>query len=492
MQVTFGEWLPDLPPQANPGLVTAKNCLPYATHYEGLPSVVNYTATPLAQRCRGFIYAKDNTGNAYSFAGDISDLYKLSGVTWTVASRTADYSTANADNWEFAQWGETVVATNYTDDVQTIALTGSNFAALSGSPPKARHLAVVRDFMVLGNCLDYSSGASVPNRVHWSAFNDNTSWTPAAATQCDFQDLYGEAGWIQRVIGGEFGLIFQERAITKMTYIGSPWIFQFDRIVSNQGTPCPNSVIQHGTNVYFLGQDDFYLFNGVGIQGIGGNRVYNTFIADYDPSYYYRVSAAVDPINPFIIWAYPSKTATGGNPDKLLIYNYQSQKWAFAEINVEILCTQQQAGYTLDGLDALSATYATLDLLPESLDSRIWMGGALNMGAFNTDHNLASFTGNDMTAVFETGERQLIPGKRALITNTRPSVDGISASVSVAISSRNRAKDAVTTSSPVVVNSEGEAPIMNEARYHRFKVTVADNFDKALGLEVEASPGGQY
>jgi hypothetical protein len=45
---------------------------------------------------------------------------------------------------------------------------------------------------------------------------------------------------VQKVVGGEYGLVFQERAVWKMTYIGSPVIFQFDLIERSRGAFAPS------------------------------------------------------------------------------------------------------------------------------------------------------------------------------------------------------------------------------------------------------------
>jgi hypothetical protein len=196
----------------------------------------------------------DKDGNSFNYAGDISDLYRLADTTWTNATRatSGNYSVAEEDFWEFAQWGERVLATNFVNDIQAITAGASNFATLAGTPPKARHMAVVRDFLVLGNVTDYSTGASVANRVHWSGFNNIETYEPAAATQADYQDLQGSGGHVQKVVGGEYGIIFQERSIWRMTYVGSPLVFQFDEVERGRGTPVPGSVVNYGSTIFYL------------------------------------------------------------------------------------------------------------------------------------------------------------------------------------------------------------------------------------------------
>jgi hypothetical protein len=489
MIIPFGEYLPDLPAHENPGLIVAKNCLPHSASYKGLPAPVEYS-TAISESCRGFFSAQDKDGNAYSYCGDVSDLYRLSDASWTGATRASggDYQTALADRWEMVKWGERVIATNYTDAVQEITMGSSNFVPLAGTPPRARHAAVVKDFLVLGNCHSFSTSAKTTNRLHWCGINDVETWEPSAATQADYQDLQGNGGWIQRIIGGQYGTVFQERSIWRMTYIGSPLVFQFDEIEPGKGTGSPGSVVVRGSTIFYLGLDNFYRHDAGMSTPISNDRVYKTFLADYDPSYYYNVTASVDPVNPYIFWAYPGVGNTGGRANRVLVYNAEVNRWAIADLEIEAFGQMQAEGYTLEGLDAVSSS---LDALPFSLDSRVWAGGALNLSAFNSDHRLVNFTGTAMDATFETGEKNLAKkGGRAYVRNSRPIVAG--GTISVQIGKRDLLNQSASFGSAISVNSDGECPTDSEGRYHRFKVNTTGDFEHAQGLDVEAVSVGRY
>jgi hypothetical protein len=490
--IPLGDYLPDLGPFGNPGCTVAKNALPFNGYYSCVKNPVDYSSNSLSGTARGFISTRDDSGVAYAYAGDISALYRLSNLTFSDASRTSggDYNLQSDDAWEFVKWGDKVVATNYTDDLQVITMGASNFAALAGSPPRARHMAVVRDFLVLGNVTDFSDSSSAKtSRVHWSGFNNIETWEPSIATQADFQDLRGEGGWVQRIIGGEYGVIFQERSIQRMTFIGSPLVWQFDEVERGKGTPAPWSVIQAAGKIYYLGQDDFYMFTGVSTP-IGHSRVYKTFIKDLDESYYERIWAGADPKLQIVYWLYPGANNNNGTPNKMLVYNWGIDKWAGPwELELDLLCQVQAEGYTVETLDNINTS---LDALPFSLDSREYMGQALNFAAFNTSNTLQTFEGTDMTATFETGDRQPFKGRRALITNSRPLVEGDSASPSVAISSRGKLNESATFGSAVSINADGECPVIREGRYLRTRVNIVGGFTHAQGVEVQAESGGEY
>jgi hypothetical protein len=484
--LAFGEYLPDVASLDNPGLIEAKNTIPLNGYYQAVKSPVFYSGA-MGNRALGMISTRNSTGTAYTYTGDQKKLYTLNGQEMTAAF-TASVSCGTAESWEFSQYGDKVVATNYNSSMYGIAMGGSAFASLTACSIRSRHIDIIKSFLIAGNTTDYSSGAAVPNRVHWSGYDNINTWTPSLSTQSGFYDLQGVGGWIQKVIGGEFGLVIQERSIWRMTYVGPPVIFQFDEIEPGSGTPCPNSIARKGTKIAYLGQDGFYIWEGTS-NNIGQSRVYKTFYNDWQREYTRSVWAASDANNPIFYWAYPGSGAVAGIPNKILAYNYAMNKWSGPiEITAEILGQFIASGYTLDGLDALGYT---LDTLPYSFDDRVWMGGASSMAIVNTNHRIATLSGNPLMATLSMGEKQIIPGRRALITNVRPLVDSTSASLSLVVTGRDKLSDTKTEHTYTAING-AEFNTGDENRYIGFKLNISGDFSNAQGLEIDAMPGGAY
>ena len=483
MFLKFGEYLPDLPALNNPGMVTAKNVLPKTDSYGQFPSLVSsYDA--LTARCQGAFSARDADGTAFNFAGDASKLYNLISSAWDNASKVGGYTTGNTERWFYTQYGRRVLATNFADAIQSFTMgTSSDFSDLTGSPPKARYITTVKDFVLLGNINDSVAGV-VPNRVQWSGLGDPTTWTPSAATQSDYQDLDSAAGWVMQVVGGEYGTVFQERAINRMTYVGSPLVFQFDAVEQGRGTQAPASVVKVGGFIFYLGLEGFYVFNGQTSEPIGAGKVDKTFYSDLDQNYLDRISGIADPINKLIFWSYPGSGNTGGRANKMLTFNYApnaQKRWSYAEVDCETLVNSLAPSYTLDGLDSISGS---LDALPYSLDSRLYTGNQSALSAFNSNHKLANFTGTALDAVLETGEAQLNPAGRTNITKIKPSVVGTNAVSTIQLGTRNVRTEAQTYSTAVSLNSTGEAPVRSNAFYHSIRTNITGGFDDAQGLDL--------
>lgn len=486
--IPFGEYTPDLAAFENPGLTDAHNVLPSTTVYLPVPSPVVFTTNGIDAQPQGAYSTRDvdDAGTTHAFVGNATKIYEITnaGSAFTDVSRVGGYTTGADGWWEFAQWGGQVVATNFADAIQVKTLSGGNFADLGGSPPKARHLGVVGQFLVLGNISDPIDGFQT-QRVHWSGINDITSWTASSTTQAGFNDLRNDSGYVQRIIGGEYGIIFQERGITRMSYVGSPLVFQFDEVERTFGAFAAQSVIRVGNDVYYLADTGFFVFDGNQSVPIGYDKIDKTFFNDLQLTYKDTITACVFPREKIICWLYPG---ANGDPvgigTRLLFFNYapnSTKRWSYCDATGYVILANLSAGYTLDGLDAISTNLDTGILF--SLDSPVWAGNIQNLGIIDADFKLEIFNGSAMTATIETGDAQLAPGQRTQVTLVRPYVDG-SGTIQVQIGYRDALTTAVSYTTAAGVNSSGDIPVRSNGRYHRARVIVSGGFNNMQGFDV--------
>lgn len=478
MNIAFEEWLPDLSDAV--GLRIAKNVIPQMDSYGEVKSLSSFSSA-LSSACLGAYWMLGSNGVVYNFCGDSDDLYQLtSGSTWNSVSKSA--GAYNAVNWEFTKFGDRVLATSLFDNLQYFDVGSStNFADLTGTPPKASRMAVVRDFIVLGD-LD-----SAPNRIQWSGFNSSETWTPSPlTTQADFQDLYGNSGKVQRIVAGEYGIIFQEHSIRKMSYVGPPIIFQIDELERGRGTPAPNSVCWTGSTIYYYGHDGFYVFDGFQSTPIGSNRIDEWFKKEADVSSLDGMRGVVDRRNKLVMWAFSSNGAAVN--DKLIIFNWGANRWSYAEVDTEILAEYVSSGFTLDELTS-AVGLADIDSASFPVDSDAYKGGALNIQAFGSDHKAATFSGVGLDACLTTKEIA-DPSHRILETSgVRPDVEG-AVTQTVQVGTRDKTSDSVVLSSAAALNDIGVADVRVDGRYQRFQVNITNGFSKAKGVKIEQTLGG--
>jgi hypothetical protein len=289
-------------------------------------------------------FAAKLDNDVFIFAGGATKLFKVDNTDLSLVDESKSGGYTGTNRWQFLQFGSLAIASNGSEKIQSFDVNSSTaFADVSSDAPIAKYITVVRDFVVAGNI---GAGTS-PNKVQWSGINDSSTWTTTATSQSDYQ-LLPDGGDITGVVGGEFGIVFLEKAIVRMSYIGTPLIFQFDTISRNVGCIEGNSIAQYSGTAYFLSDDGFYATNGQTLTGIGSEKVDRYFFANANIGDIDSISAAVDPERNLVIWNYGN--VSGGR--SLLIYNFETQKWCEADTDVDYLSTLATAGTTLDGLDS--------------------------------------------------------------------------------------------------------------------------------------------
>jgi hypothetical protein len=474
-KLTFGEWMPDQP-SVSGALTDAKNVVSQAIGYGPFPTPVTFSSSNAAENLTSLYAAKQPDGNTALFAAGLSKIYTVSGVGGITEVKTG-MTTAASDRVRFTQFGKVVISANNADRLQAWTLgTSTSFANLSATAPIAKFITVVRDFVVCANT--FESSAQQQYRVRWSAINDETDWTENVNTQSDYQDI-PDGGQIVGIRGGEFGLVLLERAIHRMTYVGTPFIFQFDNISRGKGCMVSGSIAQYQGVTFFLSDDGFYMCDGQNVTAIGAEKVDRFFLQDASESDYGSMSAAVDPIRKLVIWNY--KTVNGNR--SVLIYNFKTQKWTYGDAGTDFLAEASTSSVTLEQLDSISAS---IDALTTSLDSQLYVGGKYFLGG-TLATRVMTYTGASQTGVISTGDLDI--GANSVVTLARPIVDNGSATV--AIASRTLLNQGVSFNTAVAASSENRVPLRSAGRYHRLKVTpTGDNWDNAISVDVDVTPQG--
>ena len=484
MQIPFGEWLPDQPEHLNPGANVANNVYFARQSYKRFPSLVNYSTNNISTDSRGAGSFRDNANTVFNFVATNTDLYQLDGGTFT--SRKGSLTGTNTDFWTFTQFGNYVIASNGVDKPQYYLMgTSTNFADLdtiATGVPNFKVSGVIRDFLVTGNL---STGS---NTIQWSGINDIATWTPGTK-QSDSQDLPGSGGQIVHITSGEIGYVFRQNQIIRMDYVGGSTVFRLSVISPNRGAVYGRTVCQDNRRVFFYADDGFFEINGDQVISIGAEKVNRYFDTDLNKAFSDRICAAVDPFNQLALWLYPSASDTAnttGICDKILIYNYATQKWSTATANASTIFSQFVGAYTVELMDIISEN---LDQINIALDTDFWNGGQLLLGAIDNDYKAAIFSGTANQGEIETSEVELFPGFRSNIQSIRPIVD---AQASVTIKTRDRLADIITESSEINMNSTGINPVRQSGRYIKVNVKTPSGvaWSDAQGIDLIASRAG--
>lgn len=475
MMLSFPEYAPDIADYNGAFTKTATNVVPRGDGYGPFKAHAVYSSA-LPAVCRGFFYARRTDGSIAVFAGTSTRLYLMSNTdfAWSDVSKgSLAYTTlSSTTQWQFAQFGNLVIAVQANVPPQVYDLSSSSaFADLGGSPPQAGGVAVVGRFLVLFNLL------SNPYRVHWSGLNATTTWTPGTNSS-DFQDL-PDGGSVRGVAGGEFGHIFQESTIRRMIYVpGSPLIFQIERVAEDKGLLAPYALIRAGERIFFPTAQGFHVIVGSSLPvPIGKEKFDRTFLADYDSGSPHLLIGSADPAETRVYWGYKSLSGSVGLFDKLLAYDYALSRATAIQVSGEYLSSLARPGVTLESLDSVSGS---LDALTFSLDD-VSVAALARLSAVNSAHKLGFFSADNLEATIDTAEQS--NGRRVRVKGFRPITDA--ASCYGSISGRETMQAAASYSVEQAVDARGLCPANVSTRLARgrLRIPAATSWTYASGID---------
>lgn len=485
--IQFAEWRPDIADVDGAAAATATNVLAGQNCYLPMPAFSVYSTNGPATAPLGAFQAQSTDGSYVTFVGTSTKLYRLNPATLAFAdvSKSGGYGVTDGYGWDFTQFGNLVIAVAPGVAPQKYNVASSSlFADLAGSPPQAAYVATIGDFVVLGSI----NGNE--RRVQWSDINNAENWTAGGSSLSDYQDM-ADGGWVTGLTGAEFGMVFQEKSIRRMTFApGSPYIFEFQRVSEAKGCIAQKSITRIQDTVFYLAEDGFCAISPAGVIPIGRERVDRWFFDRVDLNEIWKVVGKADPISQRVYWALRSENASGADQsirDYILVFDIVLNRWTLIDYDVTYLLPASTASLTLEGLDAL---YPSLDAMGLSLDSREFVGGRPQLGAFNTAYKIGFFSGSPMAATIDTGVIELYRPHRGFLRRVSPVVDTTAATITVA--TKDRYGDTETSRTAASQNSSGWCHTRAEGRMHRITMDIpaSTTWTKAHGVEVEAEKAG--
>ena len=123
-------------------------------------------------------------------------------------------------------------------------------------------------------------------------------------------------------------LVFTDTSIYSMQFIGPPDTFGITIVSEGISIRSPNSAVAIEDNVFWMGNNEFYVYNGA-VQKIPCT-LRDFVFSDFNNLEAEKVFAGVNSSVSEIWWFYPS--VNSNEIDKYVIYNYQQQIWYFGSL----------------------------------------------------------------------------------------------------------------------------------------------------------------
>ena len=448
-----------------PGIFTdCSNVIPYEAGFRGAPTPVAFAVAALASACRGAVVAIQLDGTRRIFAGSQTKLYQLAGAVWTDVS-AGTYTGSSETRWSFCQFGNTTIASNLIDAMQSSAV--GSFAAIATAPKAKIVVSASNNFVVAFNTDEVIYSAS-PDRWWCCAQGDQTNWTPNVSTLATTGRLVAVEGAILAALTlGDYIIAYKQRAVFVGSFVGSPVVWQWNLVPAGEaGAVGQEAVCDIGGAHFFVSDDNFWLFDGtrpIPIQ----NAPRQWFLNNSSPTFRYRTKVAYDKQNNLVRIYYPGLTSTG-DCDQTLVYHVLRQRWGRNDLTVQAPLNYIAPGATIDGLDSYSAT---IDGLPDvSFDSQYWLTGGRTPSFFNASNQLVGLSGPTAASSFTTGDMG-DDDAVTMLDRFRVRFESSPTTATATGSYKFNEGDALITGATNAIN-DGKFDLRQSGRFHRVTVSM--------------------
>ena len=211
-----------------------------------------------------------------------------------------------------------------------------------------------------------------PRKVQWADQESLTDWTPSATNQAgDFELATSGTIMTSRRMRGQT-LIWTDTDIHAMNYIGTPYVYSFERVGAFCGAAGPNSVAALDSSAYWMGTNGFFMYDGV-VKPIPCD-VQDYVFSDINKVQAAKIYAGANTSFGEIWWFYPSGESTEN--DRYVVYNYREGHWTIGDLartawtgsgvfefplatSPDGYLYDHESGWTADGAPLTSTRFAT-------------------------------------------------------------------------------------------------------------------------------------
>lgn len=325
--------------------------------YSGVTATSFTGCTRGTSQTTAAFHSKKQTGPSTYSDVTVAQITSLSGSSgWGVASSNEFGVGLQMRLWSSDNYGEDLVLAPrgghvyYWDKNVSTFDRAIKLSALGGGSypyvPNQTNMVLVTDvsrFIVCLGSNPYSFGVPGtqfdPMLVRWSGQEDPTEWIPAITNQSGEQRLTTGSFIMTGAKMKQEVLIWTDAALYSMQYIGPPYVFGFNLLMSNLSIMSPNCVATVNNTAYWMGLDKFYMYNGrvETLPSSVRQYIYN----DLAQSQAFQVFAGTNEGYNEVWWFYVSNSevnlavSEGRDPtvDKYVVYNHLENIWYYGTLS---------------------------------------------------------------------------------------------------------------------------------------------------------------
>lgn len=231
-----------------------------------------------------------------------------------------------AATWSLDTWGQYLVACAHSDgkiyEWQLNVATPAQ--QIANSPIDCLGLVVTEDRFI------FALGAGGdPRKIAWCDFEDNTLWAAASTNQAGDITLQTSGQIMAGVRTQGQTLILTDQDAHRSTYVGPPFIHQFERVGSACGAISRKAVADTPAGVFWMGQRGFFNYAGSAVQEVPCT-VNDHVFQDINTAQISKSWAVANGQFGEVWFFYPSSTST--EVDRYVVYDYKEGHWTIGSL----------------------------------------------------------------------------------------------------------------------------------------------------------------
>ena len=217
-----------------------------------------------------------------------------------------------------------------TNTTSTRAVELGTLAGASNVPTVARKVLVSETdrHVICFGANPIGESAQDPLLIRWSSQESPTDWTPTATNTAGDLRLSQGSEIVTALRTSRQILIWTDHTLHSLSFLGPPYTFGTAMLGDNIRIAGPNTAISVNDIVYWMGQENFYVYDGR-IQPIPCS-VRQFVFEDLNRNQSFKFHAGSLASQNEVWWYYCS--ASSEEIDRYVVYNYLEQTWYYGNL----------------------------------------------------------------------------------------------------------------------------------------------------------------
>ena len=243
--------------------------------------------------------------------------------------------------WSHDNFGEDLIINVYNGGIYywdasvatPLAQRAVPLTALSGAsnPPTVAAKIIVSDVdrhVIAFGCNPIGSSAQDPLLIRFSDQENAADWTPTTTNTAGDLLVGSGSRIVTAVETRQQILVFTDISVHAMQYLGPPFTFGINMMAEGTTIVGPNAVVAVDDSVFWMGQTEFYVYNG-SVQKLPCS-VRDYVFSNFNMNQIETVFCSTNTSFAEIWWFYPSKNSDV--LDRYVVYNYEQNIWYYGSI----------------------------------------------------------------------------------------------------------------------------------------------------------------